>query len=141
MVDADIVYAKIGIIQRCLHRIQSVTKLDPKNLDDLNIQDVFILNLQRAAQAAIDLAAHLVACEGLGVPSDLKEHFSFLRDAGILSKEVTEQMKKMVGFRNIAVHEYQNLDINILKTILTGNLKNLENFYTSIVKHFHLSLP
>lgn len=64
----DIVYAKIGIIKRCLKRIAQTTELDPAALDDFDKQDIFVLNLQRAAQAAIDLAAHITASEGLGVP-------------------------------------------------------------------------
>lgn len=48
MPDKDIVLAKAGAVQRCLKRIKDVTKLNPETLDDLNTQDIFILNLQRA---------------------------------------------------------------------------------------------
>lgn len=94
MADKDIIYAKIGIMQRCLHRIQTVTKLDPESLEEIDVQDVFVLNLERAAQAAIDLAAHVVASEGLGIPQDLKEHFELLSEARILPKDSAAQMKK-----------------------------------------------
>jgi Uncharacterized conserved protein len=89
MVDRDVVYGKIGIIQRCLKRIKETTALDPKSLDEIDRQDIFVLNLQRAIQAAIDLSAHVVAAEGLGMPQELKENFRFLREHGILSVDAS----------------------------------------------------
>ena len=136
MVDRDIVQAKVAIVQRCLKRIKNVTGLDPARLDDLNTQDIFALNLQRAVQATIDLAAHVVGTEGLGLPRDLRENFRLLENNRIISKELCVRMEKMVGFRNIAVHEYQTLDIEVLKSILSSNLKDLENFYAALIQHF-----
>lgn len=136
MVDRDVVQAKIAIIQRCLKRIKQVTGLDAKRLVDLDTQDIFALNLQRAVQATIDLAAHVVGTEGLGVPQDLRENFRLLVNNKIIPQELGTRMEKMVGFRNIAVHEYQALDIEVLRSILMNNLKDLEDFYASLIGHF-----
>jgi uncharacterized protein YutE (UPF0331/DUF86 family) len=84
MADPDIIYAKIGNIQNCLRRIRQVTNLDPAALDGFDAQDIFVLNLQRAVQAAIDLAAHIVASEELGLPDSLRANFTLLEHAGIL---------------------------------------------------------
>ncbi len=113
MIDNDIIYAKVGNIQNCLKRIEQATHLEPDALDEFDAQDIFVLNLQRAVQATIDLAAHIVAAEGLGLPDNLKANFTLLGQADILSPTLTRQMEAMVGFRNIAVHNYQDLDINI----------------------------
>ncbi len=102
------------------------------------MQDVFVLNLQRAAQACIDLAAHVIASEDLGIPADLRENFPLLEESGIISHDISTKMKKMVGFRNLAVHEYQSLDTEILKSMLEKNLGDFEEFYTSIINHFNL---
>ena len=138
MLDRDVAFAKIGIIKRCMQRIVQVTALDPAAFDDFTVQDVFVLNLQRAVQAAIDLAAHVVASEGFGMPVDLKENFRFLREHGIIVAGLAEKLEKMVGFRNIAVHEYQEIDIEVLKTILVQNLRDLEDFYAAVVSFFRL---
>lgn len=138
MPDKDVVLAKISIIQRCLRRIKEITHLNPESLDDLLIQDAFMLNLQRAVQASIDLAAHIVASDSLGLPSSLKDIFRLLFEIKIIDKSISQKMQKMTGFRNIAVHDYQSLNINILKSILSRNLKDLEDFYTSILCHFNL---
>jgi uncharacterized protein YutE (UPF0331/DUF86 family) len=138
MVDRDVAFAKIGIIKRCMQRIVQVTALNPDTLDDINVQDVFVLNLQRAAQAAIDLAAHVVASEGFGMPVDLKENFRFLKEHDIIDADLAEKFENMVGFRNIAVHEYQEIDIAVLKTILIRNLRDFEDFYAAVVVFFRL---
>lgn len=138
MPDKDVVLAKVSAIQRCLKRIRETTQLKPDSLDDIDSQDIFVLNLQRAVQAAIDLATHIVASEGLGLPDTIKGNFKLLQNAGIVSDGITGKMESMVGFRNIAIHDYQTIDKGILKSILVNNLKDLEDFYTLILLHFKL---
>lgn len=138
MIDADIVYAKVGNIHKCLRRIREVTHLDAERLVDMDVQDIFVLNLQRAIQSTIDLAAHLVADEGLGLPSTIRENFTLIQQAGILPLSLASKMKSMVGFRNIAIHEYQNLDVDMLKSILTDHLQDLEEFTHVILVHYNL---
>ncbi|MCG8348205.1 MAG: DUF86 domain-containing protein [Chloroflexales bacterium] len=129
MVDRDVVLAKAAIIQRCLERIGQVTALDPASLDDIDKQDIFVLNLQRAVQAAIDLGAHILVTQELGMPATLREIFVTLERHALISSPVSAKMQKMCGFRNIAVHDYQTLSKEILKAILTNDLKDLESFY------------
>ncbi len=130
----DVVFAKIGIIQRCLVRIKKTTNLQESALDDLNKQDIYVLNLQRAIQACIDLANHIVAENSLGVPASLKEPFLFLKENSVISADLCNKMESMVGFRNVAVHEYQELDVSVLKAILKNHLKDIDNFYKQILK-------
>ena len=139
MPDRDVVLAKVAAIQRCLKRIKETTRLDPNSIDDIDKQDIFILNLQRAVQAAIDLATHIVASEGLGLSDTIKDNFKFLKNAGIINEELTLRMESMVGFRNIAIHDYQAIDRDILKSILSNNLKDLEDFYTTVLLHFKVA--
>jgi uncharacterized protein YutE (UPF0331/DUF86 family) len=138
MPDRDVVLAKVAAIQKCLRRIKEVTALSPERLDDLDVQDIFVLNLQRAIQSAIDLAAHIVASEGLGISDTIRGHFVLLEKAKVITKALSQKMQSMVGFRNIAIHDYQNLDIEILKAILSKHLKDLEQFYTAILTHFKM---
>ena len=136
MPDKDVVFAKVATIQRCLKRIKETSGWDPVSLDNLDKQDIFVLNLQRAVQAAIDLATHIVASEGLGLSDTIRGNFQLLQDAGIVNEEITRRMESMVGFRNIAIHDYEAIDKEILKSILTGNLKDIEDFYTTLLLHF-----
>ena len=136
MADRDILIEKITHIKHCLKRIKDTTGLDPDSLDDYDRQDIFILNLQRAVQAAIDIAVHIVQDAGWGVAKSLKENFSVLDENNVIDKELSGKLKKMVGLRNLAVHDYSELNIDILKNILTHSLKDLETFYTIISEKY-----
>jgi len=136
MPDRDIMISKASSVQRCLKRIKDVTSLDPESLENQDKQDIFVLNLQRAIQACIDLAAHIVASEALGIPETVRENFSLLQSKGIISSDMTVKMQKMTGFRNIAVHDYQTMDLMILKSVLTKDLRDLENFYVAVLEFY-----
>lgn len=139
MVEQDVVFAKVSSIQRCLKRIRDVSQLNPDTLEDLDVQEIVILNLQRAIQGTIDLAAHIVADEGLGIPQEIRENFDLLQKEGVIPKELTLKVRKMVGFRNIAVHEYQSINVDILKSILTHNLIDVEEFYVTVLRYYNLA--
>jgi len=138
MVDPDVVLEKVASIRQCLRRIGQVTGLNSERLENEDVRDIYVLNLQRAVQSAIDLAGHVVSDEGLGLPSSLKETFSLLQGHGIVQEDLAKRMMAMVGFRNIAVHEYRALDLGILKSILTDHLDELEAFCQAILSHCQL---
>ena len=137
MVDRDILLAKIASIRKSLERIRAVTGGTSESLNDLDIQDIFVLNLQRAVQATVDLAAHLVADEKIGLPTNLKENFALLESRQIIDPSLSRRLQAMVGFRNIAVHDYQQLDLTILKSILEHRLGDLEEFVQVITTRHH----
>jgi uncharacterized protein YutE (UPF0331/DUF86 family) len=137
MVDRDILLAKIASIRKCLDRIRKVTGGAAESLNDQDVQDIFVLNLQRAVQAAIDLAAHLVADEKIGLPANLKENFTLLESKQIIDTLLSRRLQAMVGFRNIAVHDYQQLDLSILKSILEHRLGHLDTFVQVATERFH----
>jgi uncharacterized protein YutE (UPF0331/DUF86 family) len=97
------------------------------------------LNLQRAIQSAIDLAVHVSASEGLGLSDTIRGHFVLLEKEKIIRKNLSKKMQSMVGFRNIAIHDYQTPDTEILRAILGKHLKDLEQFYTAVIVHFDLA--
>jgi len=141
MPDRDVVLAKVAAIERCLKRIRETTGGDPASLKELDRQDIFVLNLQRAIQAAIDLAAHIVAAERLGLPETVRGNFTLLLDAGVISAELGRKMEAMVGFRNIAIHDYQALDLEIMKAILQKRLPDLEDFSAAILRRLSMVMP
>lgn len=138
MPDRDVILAKVSTMQRCLKRIKEVTNLDPESLNNIDTQDIFILNLQRAVEAAIDIATHIVASEGLGLSTTIRDNFKLLKNTDIIDANLLKKMESMVGFRNIAIHDYKELNVEILKSILSKNLKDLEEFYSTIIYRFSL---
>lgn len=137
MDEKDPILAKISIIKNCLQSIRSATKLDPDVLDDQFTQDVFVLNLQRACQAAIDMAQLLIAYRGLELPRSYKHSFDILCRNQLLTSAIAERMSKMAGFRNIAIHDYQALNPDILKAILVKHLEDFEHYSTAVYTLIH----
>lgn len=123
----DLLLNKAAIIERCLQRIAEDYRGAEERLgEDLRWQDAIVLNLQRACQAAIDGAMHLVRVSALGLPQDSRDAFTLLERAGKLDPGLADALRAMVGFRNVAVHEYQRLSLPILRHILDHRLSDLQ---------------
>ncbi|QTN32158.1 DUF86 domain-containing protein [Akkermansiaceae bacterium] len=131
MID-DIDLNKAAIIRRCLRRIAEEYRNDPGRLDDFTAQDSIVLNLLRACEAAIDLAMHRVAQGRLGIPQSSRDAFELLAQNGMLGAPSATAMKHMVGFRNIAVHSYQHIQLPILQAILEKHLIDFESYLTEL---------
>jgi len=133
MVD-DVVLNKVAIIERCVARVREEYADNEANLlQNQTRQDAIILNLQRACEAAIDLSMHLVRTHRLGIPQETREAFELLRDARRLSADLAERMTRMVGFRNIAIHDYRKLDLQIVKNIVTQRLNDFLDFTHTVL--------
>lgn len=138
MVATDVVLSKLSIINNCLNTIETVTGNQANKLDEMLIQDVFVLNLQRAVQACIDIANYIIAQKGWRLPATYRESFNTLHENKVINKQLSSQMIKMVGFRNIAAHDYQTLDIVVLKGILEHNLDDFKTFRKAIVNFLNI---
>lgn len=124
----DVLYNKINIIERCLIRIEEVYDNNPANLEDYTKQDSIILNIQRAIEACIDISMHVVSKEKLGIPQSSRDAFEVMNHNGLLSDGLLKDIKGMIGFRNIAVHNYQKLNLNIIQKVIENHLGDFEKF-------------
>ncbi|MDH4236746.1 MAG: DUF86 domain-containing protein [Nitrospira sp.] len=131
----DIVLNKAASIERRLQRIQAEFAGNRNNLETSQTkQDAIVLNLQQACETTIDLAMYLISQRKLGVPQDSRDAFALLQTAGILPADLATQMQKMVGFRNIAIHEYTRLNLEVIHAIITRQLDDFRAFSSTIVK-------
>jgi uncharacterized protein YutE (UPF0331/DUF86 family) len=137
MLERDVVLSKISIVKRCLETIKKATKLNPEKLDDVFIQDVFILNVQRSVQACMDMTNIIISQNSWKLPSTYKESFLILLENKVISVDMATIMGKMCGFRNIAVHDYQQITSSIMKTILTHHLKDFEEYCVVILDYIN----
>lgn len=132
----DIVYNKCSIIERCIERIHEEYENNPKSLENITKQDSIILNIQRGCEAAIDLAMHIVAEEKWGIPQTSLEAFDILHQHNYLEDSLAEILKSMVGFRNIAVYNYQGLNLKIVSQVIEHHLDDLKEFSEIMLKRF-----
>jgi len=133
---SDVVINKIQTIQRCLKRINEEFSSVDEFKTNYTKQDSIILNLERASQATIDIANHIIKQNNLGLPSQSIESFEILCKSGYISDKTKQSMQSMVGFRNIAVHDYQNLNIDIVISIVQNNLTDFNKYIDEIFENF-----
>lgn len=130
----DLIYNKVEIIERCLIRINEVYDNNTGNLKDYTKQDSIILNIQRVCEACIDLAMHIVSEKKLGIPQSSRDAFEVLCSNGMINSKLMNKLKAMVGFRNIAVHNYQTINLKIVQEIIEKHLSDISEFSKIIMK-------
>jgi len=64
----------------------------------------------------------------LGIPNESRDSFAILVREGIIAPDLGDRLKRMVGFRNLAVHQYRELDLDILDAVIRKNLDELLTF-------------
>lgn len=101
-------------------------------LQDYDLQDILAVNLERAVQLCVDIAAHIMAQRSVGVPMTMAATFEELRALHILSPELSDSLKKAVGFHNIVVHSYQEIDWGIVLHICHHRLDDFRAFAQAI---------
>lgn len=132
----SVIINKAASIERCIKRIRE-DYLGHEAEFETNFmrQDAILLNLQRACEQSIDLGNHLIRIQGLGAPQGAKDTFAILEKAGVISPELCLKLAHMAGFRNIAVHEYSKLDLNVAQAIIEKHLDDLLEFSTVALKY------
>jgi len=132
MVD-DIIINKIDTINRCINRIkEEYINSEDEFYSNFTKQDSIILNLERVSQATIDLSTHIIRVEKFGIPKTSRDVFILLEQNNILSKNTSKSMQSMVGFRNLAMHNYQNLNLDIVVSIINNHLIDFQDFIKEI---------
>ena len=132
----DVVLNKAATIERCVARAREEYLKNPATFaTDHTRQDAAILNIQRACEAALDMGQHLIRRERLGIPQSARDVFSLLEDAAWIDVGLADVMKRMVGFRNVAVHNYQALQLSITVAIIETHLDDFLEFSRKIILH------
>ena len=132
----DVVLNKKESIERCIKQIRDYYQL-PSDLDfveDHFKQDAIAINMQRACEQAIDLANHLVKTRKLGIPKDSRDSFQMLVDHAIIPGGLGDKMARMIGFRNVLIHEYQQLDLDLMVDVIENRLDDLLLFTEYAIK-------
>ncbi len=135
----EVLLGKAEIIERCLQRIETEYRGSESELEtNFTKQDSILLNIQRMCEASIDAAMHMVRLHALGIPKDSRQAFTMLVKASLLDPQLGKHLEAMVGFRNIAVHNYTEINMDIVRSILNERLVDMKTFARLLIKQ---SLP
>lgn len=124
----NVIVGKAEIIERCIGRAREELAASTNFETDYTRQDAAILNVERACEAAIDIMTRIVRLLGLGVPSSTRDGFDRLVKANVIDDSLANRLMRMVAFRSLAVHQYQNLDIAIVRAVIEKSVEDLLEF-------------
>jgi len=133
--DRDIILRKLDSLARCVTRIEEKRPDTLEQLiDDIDIQDILSINLERAVQVSVDIGAHLIAGLSIPPPKTMGEVFSILVTEKIIPENTGIALRQAVGFRNLSVHAYDQVDWERVFEIIHHHLDNFRVFADTISK-------
>ncbi|MEY4862286.1 MAG: hypothetical protein RLZ51_381 [Pseudomonadota bacterium] len=127
MVDADLLLKKAAFIRSCLRELRELGQLEQIR-SDLREERFVVHTLQLACQAALDLASHVVSDQALGEPQTNRELFALLQQAGLIDADLAASMARLAGFRNVIVHGYERVSLDVVEDVVRHRLGDLETF-------------
>ena len=140
MADSDLILARAGSVRSHLKRVFEKRNVDLDGfLKDIDRQESILFNIQMAVQNCIDIAAHIISENGLGVPGSTTEMFYLLEKHGYLNHDLTGRMVKAVGFRNLIVHEYGKIELEQVYEIAQNDITDLNEYLKAIIKKLGLT--
>ncbi|MGH7388935.1 MAG: type VII toxin-antitoxin system HepT family RNase toxin [Candidatus Rokuibacteriota bacterium] len=131
MTDPDIIAQKLAFIETCVQELRTLAR-PAAILRDVREARFVLHTLQIAIQAALDAASHIVSDARLGEPETNRELFDRLAQHGWLSADLAATMGRMAGFRNIVVHGYAGVNLEVVRDIVEHRLADLLAFVTVI---------
>ena len=132
----DVLMNKASTVERCVARVRQEYDKGPATFGaDFTRQDAAILNLQRACEACLDMGQYLLRRERLGLPQSARDVFGLLAQGGWIEPAQADVMKRMVGFRNIAVHDDQALQLPITLNIIEHHLGDFLAYTQRLLQH------
>lgn len=136
MTDLDLVLKKLAFIETCLTELRSLSK--PEALEtDVKERRFVEHTLQVCLQAVQDVASHIVADQRLGEPSTNQQLFRLLQGAGWIDEPLADALRAAIGFRNVLIHGYTAVDLNIVRDVLAHHLNDVTNFVSVIRARLH----
>ena len=135
MVNQPLIKTKIAHIYKSIEKLSRKSDISLKDFKaNTDAQDIVVHNLQLAIQGTIDIASHIISDEGWGVPNTLAGLYDILDEHKVIDEKLAGTMKRMVGFRNIIIHEYDVIDLDKVHQILTSGLGDFNDFLKQITK-------
>ena len=135
--DQVILAQKLESLRRCIQRVEEKTPSDVSQLvQDPDVQDILVLNLTRAVQLCVDIGSHVISESDEVAPATMGDVFSTLEKLGAITPGTCQSMRKSVGSRNVAVHNYDVINWEIVFAICQNFLTDFRRFASEITVYF-----
>ena len=135
--DKLVLAQKLESLRHCINRVEDKCPATVEALiQDQDTQDILVLNLTRAVQICVDIGSHIVSDSDETAPQTMGEVFTTLERLGAISTVTSEQLRKAVGFRNVAVHNYETINWEIVYAICEKSLVDFRAYAKQIHTYF-----
>jgi uncharacterized protein YutE (UPF0331/DUF86 family) len=129
--DEGLVAKKLAFVETCVQELRTMAR--PERLEhDVRERRFVEHTLQIALQACQDVASHVASDDRLGEPRTNQELFELLHRAGWIPADLAASLRRAIGFRNVLVHGYAEVDLAVLRDVVEHRLGDLLAFAAAI---------
>lgn len=125
MVDPNRVRAKLVALRSYRDQLRSMTSEGPQS-DEQRFARRYLV--QAGAQVCIDLANHVIASSGWPTATEFRASFTRLEEHELLSPDLADRLRAMVGIRNRLVHLYDEVDDALVARAAIEDLEDWDAF-------------
>jgi uncharacterized protein YutE (UPF0331/DUF86 family) len=131
----DVILKKMEALRHCVHRIEEKRPGEWQHINEnYDLQDILSINLERAVQLSVDIGLQVLSLLSVKPPNTMAEVFTVLESEKVISNKAAKNLRSAVGFRNISVHEYDEINWEIVKIICTEHLNDFRNFMKAVLE-------
>lgn len=131
-IDVHVIRRHLAALRGSLQVLAAYSGVSAEDLDaDTESRWIVERGLQLCAQNALDIATHIAASRGRDVP-EYASAIDELGRLGVLDRHFAAEFRNVAGFRNVLVHGYLDVDLEVLGTLLNERLGDFESFAAQV---------
>ena len=136
LVDKALILRKISEMETYKNQIGEFSNITPKEYkENWKTQRIVERTLQMMIEICVDISNHIISAGGMRVPISYTDTFKILHENKVIDSELLDTMEKMAKFRNIVIHQYEEVDAEIVVLILKKYMGDFERFKESILDY------
>ncbi|MGA2975624.1 MAG: DUF86 domain-containing protein [Spirochaetia bacterium] len=138
MVDRILVLRKLDQLEAYGRQLSEFKNISLQQYrEDWKAQRIVERTLQIMIETCVDITNHVIADSRMRAPKSYADSFTVLQEKGIISKEIHAQLVGMAKFRNVIVHQYDEIDAAIVISILRNHELTFDQFRAQILGFLH----
>ncbi len=136
--DADEkIVRKLSFMQKCVSYLKSVDSRSNELETNYEMRSAAERNFQLVIESAIEIGEIIISEEGFERPKDYETVFLILGKEGIIPEDFAKEFAQAAGFRNVLVHMYEEVNIDILHMFLTEKLEDFNEFAGYVAQYLN----
>ncbi len=134
MVDKNLLLRKLSELETYYDQIKEYSDITVDNYkSDWKIQRIIERTLQIMIETCVDVANHIISDKKMRPPISYADAFRILFENNIIETELLDIMEKMAKFRNIVVHQYEDVNAEIVSVIIIKHLGDFLKYKEAIL--------